>query len=167
MKVYCYSIFAVFLLFASSNAFAQNIALNILTQNSGIGKKNEIVFLEISISNTSATKAVTVYKLRPQISFPTALVSIPDTGHILPKGWTIISNKKGVLWLSNGLDNIAENDTRTILIAMKGKETGGPSTITGNLSFSNGTAPGSALGGVLLGDSPADNTSSTTIKVIK
>ena len=59
---------------------------------------------------------------------------------------------------------IAANDRRKLLIAIKGVKAGGPSTISAQLSFSNGEAPGTTPG-VLAGDIPADNSSTTTIRV--
>jgi hypothetical protein len=167
MKIFKPSFLFLLITLGSKSVFSQNIMLNVLTQNSGIVSKNKLVFFEVSIANTSATKAVSSYKLRPQISFPPNLVSIPDTGHILPKGWKIISNKNGVVLLSNGLDIIPENGSRTLLIAMLGKEVGGPSTISGNLTFSNGTPPGTVVGAALVGDNVADNASTSSIKVVK
>ncbi len=167
MKISLHFFTFLVLISASKVTFSQNILLNVLTKNSGTVNKNEIAFLEISISNTSATKTVAKYKVRPQISFPTNLVSIPDTGHVLPMGWQIISNKNGVVTLSNGLDAIPENQSRTILIAMRGIKVGGPSTIAGNLTFSNGKAPGSIVGTPPVGDNVADNASRSTIKVLK
>jgi hypothetical protein len=167
MKIFTKIIFLSIMLLGSKISISQNLMLNVLTLNSGVVNKNKITFLEITISNTSATKVASTYKLRPQISFPSTIVSIPDTGHILPKGWAIISNKNGVVFLSNGTDAIAENDSRTILIAMKGKQIGGASTITGNLSFSNGKTPGTVIGAATIGDNPADNSSSSSITVIK
>lgn len=153
--------------FASESAMAQDVLLNILTQNSGAVSKKETIFLEVTVCNTSATTAVPVYKLRPQISFPAALVSIPDSGHNLPAGWSILSNTAGVVWLSNGTDMIPPHDCRTILIAIKGRSVGGPSTISGNLMFSNGISPGSSPGGATPGDNPADNASTSTVRVIR
>jgi len=141
--------------------------INVLTQNLGIVKKGKIIFFEIKISNTSATASIPPYKLRPQISFPNTLVDVETTGHILPKGWAVTSNKNGVILLTNGTDVMAENENRTILIAIKGKSKGGPSSITGNLTFGNGIAPGIAVGAPLAGDNIADNVSSSTVKVIK
>lgn len=153
--------------FFSKTAISQNVLLNVLTQNSGIVHKNGIVYLEATVCNTSATIPVPVYKLRPQFSFPSELVSISDTGHILPAGWTITFNKGSVIRLSNATDQIPRNECRTILIALKGKAVGGPSTISGNLTFSNGIAPGSEQGIAIPGDNPADNVSTSTIKVFK
>ena len=151
----------------STRSFSQDVLINILTQNSGMVSKSNTVFLEVTVCNTSSTVTVAPYKLKPQLSIPSALVSIPDTGHVLPPGWAIIYNSNGAVWLSNGTDNIPPNGCRTILIAMKGKEAGGPSTITGNMTFSNGKDPGSAPGPATAGDNPADNNSATTIKVFK
>jgi hypothetical protein len=167
MKIFTCGFLLLLAIIKYENAFSQNVLLNVLTQNTGIVSKNKSVFLEISISNTSANKTVPAYKLRPQISFPANLVSIPDTGHILPIGWKIISNNDGVVFLSNGTDAMPENTNRTILILMKGKKIGGPSTIIGNLVFSNGLEPGSAVGVSTLGDNNRDNISSSTITVLK
>jgi len=140
--------------------------INVLSQNSGEVKIGEVIYFEVTIYNTSPVKALPMYKIRPQISFPSALISIPETGHILPKGWTITSNKKGVVTLSNGTDIIPENASRTILIAMKGVASGGPTTINGNLFFSNGTAPGTLSGIATKEDNTADNSSTSTIRVL-
>jgi len=153
--------------FISATAVSQNLSLNVLTQNSGVININGTVFLEVTICNTNSSIAVPAYKLKPQISFPFQLVSIPDTGHILPAGWAIIFNKDGVVRLSNGDDEFLPNQCRSLLIAVKGKETGGPSTISATLNLSNGIAPGTASGGPTKGDNPADNSSTSTIKVYR
>jgi hypothetical protein len=150
-----------------SSATAQDILLNILTKNSGNVNRKESVFLEVTVCNTSSTIAVPVYKLRPQINVPVSIVSIEDTGHILPTGWTITYNSDAVIRLSNGTDMVPAHECRTILIAIRGNAIGGPSTILGNLLFSNGVSPGSESGAATPGDNPADNSSATTIKVIK
>lgn len=167
MKLSKLFIFVASLGFVSKKAISQNVTLNVVTQSSGVVKKGELIFFEIYINNTSATKAVSEYKLRPQISFPSALVTVQETGHLLPKGWTIISNTKGVVILSNGTDNINQNDNRKILISLKANELGGPSTISGNLLFSNGIEPGSVPGISTIGDNIADNISSSTVMVVK
>lgn len=149
----------------AKTALSQNIQLNILTQNSGIVKINGTTFLEVSVCNTNSNISVPIYKLRPQISFPSQLVSIPDTGHVLPAGWAIIFNKDGVVKLSNGEDEIKPYQCRTILIVLKGKAQGGPSTISGNLGFSNGIAPGNVSGGPTKNDNPSDNVSTSSIQV--
>jgi len=153
--------------FTPKHAAAQDVLMNILTQNYGIINKTGIVFLEITVCNKSATIAMPAYKLRPQISFPADLVSIPDTGHVLPPGWAITFNTGSVIRLSNGTDQIPLQQCRTILIAAKGVAVGGPSTISGNLTFSNGIAPGTVPGSATPGDNPADNASTTTIKVTR
>lgn len=148
-------------------AASQDVLMNIITQNSGIINIDGIVFLEITVCNKSSTTSIPVYKLRPQISFPAEIVSIPDTGHILPPGWTITFSKDAVIRLSNGNDEIPLHACRTILIAAKGKAVGGPSTISGTLTFSNGIAPGTVAGASTSGDNPADNVSTTSIKVTR
>ncbi len=157
----------VFLLFFFEKSFSQNVMLNVLTQNSGIVKIDSTIFFEVTVSNTSSINEIPAYKLRPQICFPITIVQAPDSGHILPKGWSILSNKNGVMILSNGIDVIPANGNRTILIEIKGKTVGGPSIILGNIFFSNGVAPGSDSGSPTRGDNNGDNTSSSTITVLK
>jgi hypothetical protein len=165
-------LFKIFLLlmagfFSGYSAAAQNAMINILTRNSGIVKKGGTIFLEITINNTDPASHIAAYKLRPQISVPQGLVSISSTGHVLPTGWTVIRNNGSVIALSNGKDLIGSNDSRTILIALKGLKTGGPSIISGQLFFADGNAPGSASGSPLTGDIPIDNSSATSIQVMK
>jgi hypothetical protein len=150
--------------FAASNAAAQNAMINILTRNSGLVKKGDTIFLEITINNTDPSAHIAAYKLRPQISIPSGLVSVAETGHTLPTGWTIIRNAGNVITLSNGKDLIGSTDSRIILIALKGIKPGGPAIINGQLFFADGNAPGSESG-VLTGDIPTDNNSSTSIQV--
>ena len=152
--------------FAFKTAASQNVLFNILTQNAGLVHKGKTTFLEVTVNNTDPTSFVGLYKLRVQISVPTAIASIPATGHVLPTNWTITSRNDTTIILSNGKDLIAAHDARTLLIAIRGNKIGGPSTITGQLSFSNGQAPGTAPG-TLPGDNPADNVSTTTCKVVR
>lgn len=166
MKILKQFLLAASMLLGSVNGFSQNIMINVLSQNSGRIKKGEVTFFEVTIYNTSPVKALPMYKVRPQISFPSALVSIPETGHVLPEGWIITSNKNGVVMLSNGTDIIPQNASRTILIAMKGNIIGGPTTINGNLFFSNGIAPGTLSGMATKEDNIADNSSTSTIMVL-
>ncbi len=148
------------------SAVSQNALINILTKNTGIVHKGGTVFLEITINNTDPTAYIDVYKIRPQISVPSAIASIAETGHELPTGWTILSNNGSTISLSNGKDMIAANDSRIILIAINGNKIGGPSTVAGQLFFSDGTPPGSASG-TLRGDNPADNFSTSSCQVIR
>lgn len=157
-------IFSFIVAFAAIRAAGQNVMINILTQNSGIVKKGKTVFLEITINNTDPNTYVGIYKIQTKISVPAGIVSIAATGHVLPTGWKITNNNGSTITLSNCKDMIASNDARTILIALRGNDIGGPSTISGQLYFSNGEAPGTAQGS-LSGDNPGDNSSTTTIKV--
>ncbi len=156
--------------FSILGAAAQNCSINLLTLNSGIVNQNGTVFLQVDIGNTDASLSVPSYKLRPQISVP-SIVTIPISGHQLPSGWAITTTvgtttTGNTIRLTNGTDNIPPQTTRTILIALQGVTIGGPSTISGNLFFSNGVAPGSASGPALTGDLTADNTSTSTVEVI-
>lgn len=147
-----------------TGAAAQNISMNILVRNSGKVSINGTVMLEVTVCNLDAAVHVPAYKLRPQLSVP-AIVAIADEGHVLPAGWSITSGKASQVWLSNGADTLAPGDCRTILIAMKGIAAGGPSTVSGNLLFANGTAPGNIRGAALPGDVPEDNHSTSTVEV--
>ena len=129
-------------------------------------KKGETVFLEVTINNTDPNDYIGVYKVRTQISVPSAIANIDSVGHVLPTGWIITSNNGSTINLSNGKDMIAANDARTLLIAVRGNKAGGPSTVACQLSFSDGTAPGTAPG-ILQRENPADNSSTSTIMVHK
>ncbi len=159
-------IFVLFMagLFAVACTSAQNAMINILSKNSGLVKKGGTLFLEVTINNTDPAAHIAAYKLRPQISVPAGLVNIAETGHVLPTGWTIIRNTGTVIVLSNAKDLIGSTDARTILIALKGIKVGGPAIINGQLFFADGNAPGSESG-ILSGDNPTDNNSSTSIQV--
>lgn len=150
--------------FFSKASMAQNVLLNILSQNSGIVKKGQTLFIQVNINNTDPKNHIGVYKIRTQINVPQGLVRIEEKGHVLPTGWTISNNNGGTINLSNGKDMIAANDGRVILIAIKGIKVGGPETITGQLTFADGNPPGTATG-TLKGDLAADNFSSTTCQV--
>ena len=166
MKINKSILFLLPFFFVTSKIKAQNVSINILTQKSGIVKKGKTLFLEVQINNTDPTAYVGVFKLRTQISVPAFITTIESKGHILPTGWAISNNRDSTLTLTNGKDMIAANDVRTILIALKGSKVGGPLSIAGRLSFSDGLEPGIATG-ILQGDLPADNFSTTTCKVIK
>jgi len=143
----------------------QDVSINLLTQNSGQVNISEIVFLEVSVCNTSSSATVPNYKIRPQISAPGSIVTIPASGHILPAGWTIVSNTGSVIRLSNGTGTIEPNTCYSAFIALRGTTEGGPSIINGNMLFSTGIAPGSAPGAATPGDLSANNTSQSTVQV--
>lgn len=149
----------------SSHSIGQNVAINILTLNSGLVAIGSNVFVQIDIINTDPTLSIPMYKIRPFLSTPIGLVNIPASGHTLPPGWTISSNANGVIRFSNGMDVILPNTGRTLLIALKGVAIGGPSTVAGSMAFSTGVAPGIASGQALPGDNPSDNTSTSTVEV--
>jgi hypothetical protein len=159
-------ILAIAALLLSVFCTAQNVSINILTQNSGQVAIGSTVALEVTICNTDAAISVPNYKLRPRISVPAAIASIPASGHTLPAGWTITANTGSQITLSNATDQIAAGECRTILILMQGNNIGGPSTVNSNLLFSNGVAPGTATGTATPGDASSDNTSTSTIQVI-
>lgn len=149
-----------------TEAASQNVSINVLTKESGIVQKGKTVFFEVTINNTDPSVIVGIYKLKAQITVADSVIVIEKTGHLLPTGWEIISNDRNVISISNGKDLIAPNDARTLLIALEGKHTGGPATISGQLFFSNGIVPGSDPGS-LNGDKPADNFSTSSCKVVE
>jgi hypothetical protein len=166
MKYLQFVITLMFSLFVNEVAFSQNAMINILTQNAGIVKIGEKLILEVSITNTNYKDFIGIYKLKVQVSVPEKIVSIDSVGNILPTGWRILSNNGSSITISNGMDMIAATDNRNILISLKAKEIGGRSTISGQLSFSNGVVPGNEPGS-LKDDLPGDNISTTTCKVIE
>ncbi len=166
MKAARLFIFLFIGIFFTTVCSSQNVSVNVITKNGGIVQKGKTVFFEMTVNNTNPMSIVGVYKIKAQVSIPDSFLLIEQTGHQLPTGWEILSNNGGVMTISNGKDLIAPNDARTILIAVKGKETGGPVILSGQLSFSNGISPGSAPGS-LEGDNPADNYSTSSCTVIK
>ena len=154
------------LILLNNVTFSQNAMINILTQNAGIVKVGEKLILEVFITNTNHQDFIGIYKLKVQVSVPEKIVSIDSVGTILPTGWRVLSNNGSSITISNGMDMIAATDNRKILISLKAKEIGEPSTISGQLSFSNGVAPGTEPGS-LQNDLPGDNNSTTTCKVIE
>ncbi len=143
-----------------------NAYLNILTQNSGQVTQGGIVNIEVTVGNTGPTGAIGAYKVRAQISVPIAIANIlpnaQQTG--LPSGWTITVNNGGAITICNGTDVIPVGASRTILIKVQGNNIGGPSTVNGNLLFSNGTS--CTLPGSLPGDNIADNSSTSSLEVL-
>jgi hypothetical protein len=165
MKFFKHIILFIIVISSYKISVSQNVMLNILTQKSGIIKKGGNIFLEASITNTNYKDFVGIYKLKVQISVPSNMVSIDTIGHVLPTGWKILSNTGSSITISNGMDMIAATDNRNLLISIKGNKTGGLSTITGQLSFSDGVSPGNGYGS-LVNDLLGDNNSTTTCKVL-
>lgn len=143
-----------------------NASISVLTLNSGIVETGGTVNIQVTVGNTGPSSSIGVYKVRTQLSVPSAIASIlpnaQQTG--LPTGWTITSNNGSTINLSNGTDIIPVGVQRNILIAVQGNTLGGPSTVSGQLSFSNGNAPGTAPGS-LAGDNTADNNSQSSLTV--
>ncbi|MBC7936596.1 MAG: SprB repeat-containing protein [Rhizobacter sp.] len=153
--------------FAISSAAGQaNAALNIVMGNAGTTNLGGTNLLQITVNNTGPTSSIGVYKVRVQVSVPTAICEVApfalQTG--LPSGWTITSQTAGGIFLSNGTDVIPVGAARNIFIVINGTALGGPSSINAGLTFSNGIAPGTGFGS-LAGDNPLDNTGLTSITV--
>ena len=156
--------------FAVSTAAAQaNAYINILTQNSGQVIIGGVVNIEVTVGNTGPVSPIGINKVRAQISIPIAICNIlpavQQTG--LPPGWTVSAYISGgsSITVCNGTDVIPVGAARTILIKVQGNVIGGPSTVTGNLLFSNGVS--CTVPGTLAGDNTADNSSTSSIQVIQ
>ena len=146
------------------NAHGQaNGYLNILTQNAGIVNAGSTVFIEVTVGNSGPVDDIPAGKLRIQVSVPGNICTIAATGHVLPNGWTILSNSGTSIQICNSSDLLSLFDERTILISVQGNNVGGPSTIIGQLDFRNNcTSPGS-----LTGDDASDNSSTTALQVVR
>jgi len=166
MKYLKITILAISFLLSKKVTFSQNARINILTQKAGIVKKGKKLFLEISITNTDHTDFIGIYKLKVQINLPSEIASIDTAGIILPTGWKILDANEASMIISNGMDMIAATDDRNIMLSIRGKKMGGPLTITGYLSFADGTEPGNKPG-ALKNDLAGDNNSTTTCTVTK
>ncbi len=173
MKLIKSTILLLVCVFTVLNTIGQaNASLNILTLNSGQVIQGQTVDIQVTIGATAGTGGqqgpIGVNKVRAQISTPVSLVSllpiVQQTG--LPPGWTItvLNTVTGSITICNGTDIIPVNQQRVILIKVQGNNVGGPSTINGNLLFSNGIACGST--GTLAGDNTADNSSQSSVQVI-
>jgi hypothetical protein len=150
----------------SSNATGQaNAAINILSGNSGNVNLGGVGQINVQINNTGPTSNIGVYKIRCQITVPTAIASINSVQANLPAGWTILSQSAGAINLSNGTDVITPGTARSFNISINGDVLGGPLTCGSQLTFSNGVAPGSGPG-TLAGNNTSDDASQTTITVI-
>ncbi len=143
-----------------------NASINILTLNGGIVNVGGTVDVQVTVGNTGPVSSIGVNKVRAQISIPVAIANAApnaeQTG--LPAGWIILSNTGGVITVCNGTDVIPVGAQRQVFIKLQGHTAGGPSTVSGQLSFGPGTAVCTGLGS-LSGDLPADNSSQSTITV--
>ncbi len=162
------SIFFLFSFLLSIHAAKSqaNASINILTQNSGIVYVGGVGYVQVDISNTGPANAIGVNKVRAQISIPGNCQALPNGQQDgIPAGWIILNNSGSVVQICNGTDIIPVNASRVILIKVQGVTVGGPSTVSGVLSFGPGT--GVCTGpGSLPGDITADNVSTSTINVI-
>jgi hypothetical protein len=166
MRVVVFFILVIAVIIVPDCSIAQNVSVNALTLNSGIVKNGETVFYEVQINNTDNDLLTGLYKLKVQVSIAdSSTIVIKADTHILPTGWKILSNSGTVITFSNCKDIIAPNDVRKLLIAIEGKQPGGPVMIASQLSFADGIVPGTNPG-IQIGDNPLDNFSSSTCKVI-
>ncbi len=161
-------------LLVSAAAMAQDVDMNIITQENGVNDGNWTIgsttctVLMTVCNNDAGASMVPFYKLRPLLSVPSTIAQIApnaqQTG--LPPGWTIISNDGVSIRLSNGTDTWSSSDEcRNIVIAIIPIAQGGPGTFTATMAFGNGLAPGNTPGPQTVGNDPA-NDNSTTAAVV-
>ena len=156
--------FAVALSFLGAGA--QDISLNVQTAGFGTVPIGGSVLIEMQINNLDPTVNLQTYKIRPRLTVP-ASVTIAASGHILPPGFTIVSQTSQIITLSNATNALAAGSSVSAFINV----TGGPAiaaalTVQGNLLFSTGVAPGTANGPATAGDIGANNSSTTTVEVV-
>ncbi len=147
------------------SATAQNVYISMQADNSGKVVVGNSFFLRIVIGNGSSTVTLPVYRIRPLFLLPNYL-SLAVDGHVLPQGWSILSTDGATFRLSNGTGTIPPNTQREILMRVNGNTLGGPSLLTGNMQFANGTAPGNTPGPPTSGNINADDIGSVSIEVV-
>jgi hypothetical protein len=173
MKRILKTIFAsALLLVAAQNIQAQDVSINIISQENGVndgdwekGAEVGTIYILITIhNNTSGFVEVAPYTLRPLLSVTSSVAKIAKDQPGLPPGWTIITQDDETIRLSNGTDAIEAAEMREFPIML---ETVGPGTFiaTGGMFFSNGQAPGTAVGPATRGDLPGNNNSTTGVTV--
>ncbi|MFN0080908.1 MAG: T9SS type A sorting domain-containing protein [Ferruginibacter sp.] len=163
--------FAASISFLSLNAQTQNPTnanINILTANAGVVNAGGVINLSVSVRNTGLNP-IQPQRIRVTISVPDA-IALPSASALqtsLATNWSILANgdEPGVIVICNNTDVIPANTTRTSIIKISANAIGGPTTISGDLAFGDGTDCSTDLG-FLNGDNPADNGSTTSITVI-
>ncbi len=153
---------------------AQDVSINVISQEGGTNDGSW------TLNATGTTILVTVcnedfvtflntpaYKLRPLISVPGSIVQLaPNASQTgLPAGWSIISNTGSSIRLSNGTDTFAPGECRDIVLNVIPIAIGGPLTVTSTMAFSNGVAPGNAVGSQTPGNDPNNDNSTTAIVI--
>lgn len=164
------------LVLSASAAVAQDVGINIISQENSVNDgewakdapEGTVTILVTICNNSGGSTNVPSYKLRPLISVPSAIVKVAPAGKQtgLPAGWTILTLTDGSIRLSNGTDQLPPAECREFPIYLEPVAEGGPLTVTSTLSFSNGNAPGSAVGPQTVGNNPANDNSTTTVKII-
>ncbi|MCX6318810.1 MAG: T9SS type A sorting domain-containing protein [Bacteroidetes bacterium] len=168
MKHVKFFILSAILTLPMIKTFAQaNANINVLTLNSGQVGLGGVVDIQVTVGNTGPVSNIGVNKVRAQISIPTAIASaLPNAQQTgLPAGWTILTNTGGVIQVCNGSDVIPVGGQRQVFIKVQGNSLGGPSTVSGVLSFGPGTGVCTGLG-TLSGNITADDISQSTLQVV-
>lgn len=166
---------AFLLLIGTVSVHAQDVDINIIPQESGMvdgswaqdAPAGSTAILVTVCNNDGGSTAVPSYKLRPLISVPGSIVQFAATASQtgLPAGWSILSNSGSSIRLSNGTDQIAAAECRDIILYVTPVAQGGPLTVTATMSFSDGVAPGSAVGPQTVGNNTANDNSTTTVQI--
>jgi hypothetical protein len=147
---------AILLMSIAGSVQAQDVSINILNQPSSVPQLATTgrVYVDVCNNDGGATNAA-VGKLRPSIQFPTSITGASVIGTGLT-GWNIISND-GITIVLENTTAIAPGECSQIILGYTGVSLGGPSTVTGTLTF-NGTAP--------FGNLTGNDVSTTSITVL-
>lgn len=160
MKTFTQTIFAravagLLVCFATLTTFAQDVSVNILNQPAYVPQLATTGRVTVDVcNNDGGATAATAGKVRVTVVFPSAIVG--TIVGVTTTGWTIESNTGGTIVLTNSASILAGACSQ-ISLGYTATTLGGPSAVTGTLSFPMGA---------LVGDLSTNNTSTTSISVL-
>lgn len=141
--------------FATLNSFAQDASINILSVPAYVPQLATTGRVNVEVcNNDGGTTAITAGKVAVTITFPTAIAG--SVIGVTTTGWTITSNAGGIIVLTNTA-SISAGACSSISLGYTATTLGGPTAVTGALTFPLGT---------LVGDLTGNNTSSSSISVL-
>jgi hypothetical protein len=162
-----------FVLLATSVAIAQDVSINIISQENGVNDGfwdmtapvGTVTILITICNNDGGSTNLPSYKIRPLLSVPSSIVKIAQieqqTG--IPAGWSILTRTDGSIRLTNGTDNLPPGECREFPIYLEPVAVGGPSLVTATIAWGDGIAPGSGSGPQTVGNSPFNDNSATSV----
>lgn len=160
MKTLTQTIFAravagLLVCFATLTTFAQDISVNILNQPAYVPQLATTGRVTVDVcNNDGGTTAATAGRVSVTVAFPSAIVG--TIVGVTTTGWTINSNTGGTIVFTNSTSILAGACSQ-ITLGYTATTLGGPSAVTGTLSFP---------AGALVGDLSTNNTSTTSISVL-